>query len=141
MTEYAGGCLCGAIRLRVTGEPLVVSHCHSPTCRRAFGSAFVTWMTARSGQFAFTEGAPRWYRSSAKAERDFCAACDTSLAYRHDDHGDEIDVAVGSLDDPGAVHPRDHLWSGSMLPWLRMDDGLPRLERAHWDHGYPEATE
>jgi len=35
-------------------------------------------------------------------------------------------VTVGSLDDPQALAPTAHIWTRHSLPWLSMDDGLPR---------------
>ena len=42
MTEIAGGCLCGAIRYEINGEPFRTANCHCDDCRRATGSAFAT---------------------------------------------------------------------------------------------------
>jgi hypothetical protein len=110
-------------------------------CRRAVGAAVVTWATLRSQNFAFTKGEPVRFRSSAKAERGFCPSCGTSLTFRHDDHPDEIDITVASLDNPEAVPPRDHIWTLSKIRWLRLDDHLPQLERDHWHHGQDEASD
>jgi hypothetical protein len=138
MTELTGGCFCGAVRYRVTGAPLAVSHCHCASCRRACGAPFITWMTLAAGDFAYTSGTPRAYRSSARVRRAFCPTCGTTLAYSHDDHPEEVDVAAATLDEPARVRPDDHLWIGEKLPWIVIGDALPRLERAHWDAGYPD---
>ncbi len=139
MTELTGGCLCGAVRYRITAEPVVVTHCHCTFCRRAAGAPFITSITVASDGFAWTEEPPAKYRSSAEALRGFCGACGTTLSYRGVGHPEEIDIAAASLDDPERVAPQDHIWVGSMLSWLKFDDGLPRLEGSHWEHGYPES--
>ena len=135
--DLTGGCLCGRVRYRITAEPMAVSHCHCTFCRRAAGAPFMTWITLPADGFALTEGEPATYRSSPEVGRKFCGDCGTSLIYLSDAHPEEIDVAAASLDDPARVTPQDHLWSGSMLPWIELADGLPRLEAAHWQHGYP----
>ena len=140
MTELTGGCLCGAVRYRITAEPLVVTHCHCTFCRRAAGAPFITWVTIASDGFAWTQGEPAEYASSAEARRGFCGTCGTTLGYRGIGHAEEIDIAAASLDDPERVTPQDHIWAGSMLSWLKFDDGLPRLEGSHWEHGYPGKT-
>lgn len=43
-----GGCLCGAVRYRVTGKPYHVTHCHCSMCRRASGAPLVTWFSVKS---------------------------------------------------------------------------------------------
>jgi hypothetical protein len=39
--EVLGGCSCGAVRYRLTSEPLFVHCCHCLDCQRQTGSAFV----------------------------------------------------------------------------------------------------
>lgn len=140
MTALTGGCACGAIRCAVSAEPMAVSHCHCADCRRATGAPFITWMTLPSEGFRLTDGTPAVFESSPGVERRFCGACGTTLFYGAVAHPEEIDVSAASLDDPEAVTLDDHLWSGAALSWVKMADGLPRLERAHWDHGYPKRS-
>ena len=42
-----GGCLCGAIRYQIAGEPVSRSLCHCRSCRHAAGSGPVAWVTFR----------------------------------------------------------------------------------------------
>jgi len=125
-SAHEGGCLCGAVRYRVSSAPLEVTHCHCSLCRRSSGAAFVTWAVFPAAAFAFTAGEPRARRSSAGATRAFCGDCGTPLAFREDAQPERIDVTAGSLDRPAAVTPRDHTFTADMVPWLRLADGLPR---------------
>ena len=65
--ERTGGCLCGAVRYRVTAEPLHATHCHCSMCRRASGAAFLTFATFPASALTWTEGEPAVYRSSPAA--------------------------------------------------------------------------
>lgn len=123
--ERTGGCHCGAVRYRARGEPLHVVHCHCTDCRRVSGAPFTAWATYPEGAVRF-EGEPRWRRSSAKAERAFCAACGSALAYRHEAFAGRVDLTLGTLDDPAALAPERHIFDRSRLPWVRLSDGLPR---------------
>jgi len=138
MTDHNGGCLCGAIRFRITGVPLCVSHCHCTYCRRATGAAFITWMTMQSEHHEITQGEPTIYSSSPGVRRGFCGACGTTLSYAHDDHPEEIDVSAALLDDQAQVAPDDHIMVTNMVPWLAFADDLPRLDGGHWEVGYPK---
>jgi hypothetical protein len=40
-----------------------------------------------------------------------------------------VQVTLGSLDQPDAVRPDDHVWTESQLPWLRITDDAPRFPR------------
>jgi len=127
-----GGCCCGAVRYRASTPPLAVVHCHCATCRRASGAPVVTWATFATDVFAVTAGQPTELRASPRAVRTFCGACGTALTYRANAHPDQVDVTVASLDAPDSVSPTAHVWWSERLPWIAMEDGLPR-----WAEGGP----
>ena len=81
---FEGGCLCGALRYRATGEARFSTLCHCASCRRAAGAPAVAWVTFAEGSFAFTRGEPVQFRSSPPVVRSFCGRCGTPLSYRHD---------------------------------------------------------
>jgi hypothetical protein len=78
--EWAGGCLCGAVRYRASAHPRRVVSCHCGMCRRASGAAFLTFVHFPADAFAWTSAEPTRYRSSAAAERGFCALCGSTLS-------------------------------------------------------------
>ncbi|MCW5892248.1 MAG: GFA family protein [bacterium] len=125
--SLAGGCFCGAVRYLAGGTPFDVTHCHCRDCRRVAGAPFVTWFSVRAGELR-VDGTPVRLASSADVERTFCGRCGTPLTWRRRGH-DAIDVTAASLDDPAAVTPADHTWTGQQLPWICLGDGLPRHER------------
>ncbi len=79
--EYMGGCFCGSIRYRATGQLGGVSHCHCSMCRRVCGAPFVTWVSFNRANFSFTCGTPTRFKSSDKVERSFCNRCGTALTF------------------------------------------------------------
>ena len=148
-----GGCLCGAVRYEAHEPPLRVAYCHCRRCQRAYGNLFGTFASFRIETFRYTRGEPRFYRSSAWAERGFCPTCGTPLVFL--DATDTLGVLVGSLDHPehwppvaghhlgieSQDHPEHwppvaghHLGIESQIPWLRIDDDLPRWRT----EDYPE---
>jgi hypothetical protein len=124
-----GGCLCGAIRYEARGAPFHRTVCHCSMCRRSTGAPMVAWFSVKLADFAITAGQPSHYRSSAQAVRSCCPTCGTQLTFKYDGLA-EIDVTVGSLDDPAAVAPNDHTYVSSQLPWVKLDDGLPQYDEA-----------
>ena len=121
-----GGCLCGAVRYRITGAPVEALYCHCGMCRRAHGAPVVAWLTVPLDAFAVTTGNPVAYRSSAKAFRHFCGSCGTPLTWRGADNPRLVDVSIASFDDPDAVAPTLHLWTDSRIGWFDTADRLPR---------------
>ncbi len=123
---HEGGCLCGALRFEARGRPLWVAHCHCQSCRRNTGSAFATFVGFANEGFAYVAGAPKTYASSPGVTRGFCGACGTPLTYQAERYPGEVHVYVCTLDRPQDFVPRAHVHTGEQLPWLRLDDGLPR---------------
>lgn len=133
-TEREGGCLCGAVRYRLTGEPGGAGYCHCRMCQLSAGAPVMVWTDAPAGAFAWTRGEPRAYRSSVGAERLFCPDCGTQLAFRTLDKGaNGLELNVVTLDDPSGVAPGYHIWVSSRLPWFDTADELPRHEKARED--------
>ena len=125
MLEAEGGCLCGAVRYRVSGQPYHLTHCHCTLCRRAAGAPFVTWFSVPSGAFRVTRGEPIRYRSSPEAVRGFCGRCGTQLTFQRDDTPGEVDITVCSLDDPEALTPEDTSTRAAGCAGSCSSDGLP----------------
>ena len=123
-----GGCLCGAVRYRISAAPRSADYCHCRMCRRAAGAPLVARLTVANPAFAWTRGEPAVYRSSPAAERLFCCVCGTQLALR--DEPDHLDVTLASLDDPAAVRPGYHIWTASPIAWCDSADDLPRYPKS-----------
>ena len=123
--EWTGGCLCGDVRYRASQDPEWVGSCHCTMCRKMSGAAFSTYAVFSRESFEWTKGAPAHYRSSEPTSRGFCARCGSTLSW---EKTEKFGVMVGSLDRPEDVQPEDHNCTGTWLPWLKMDDNLPRFE-------------
>lgn len=120
-----GGCLCGAVRYRTKGPVGSVVHCHCHLCRKASGAPVVTWISVPRESFAFTDGEPELYLSSSHGERRFCGACGSQLSFQSTREPEWLDIALGTLDDPGAYRVTHHIWTTSRLPDLHLDEDLP----------------
>ena len=120
-----GGCLCGAVRYRISAQPIDSAHCHCRICQRSSGAAFLTWATLPASGLAYTDGEAVAYRSSDTAVREFCGACGTQLVFRADD-GETVDITIASLDEPDGVKIDANIWVGSRRAWCHgFDADLP----------------
>lgn len=126
MTAREGGCLCGAVRYRITGALTDLVYCHCRMCQRSAGAPVLAWMTVAATGFAWTRGQPRAHRSSERAERLFCPDCGCQLAFRMPAEPHHLDVTIATLDAPGPVRPARHIWTASRLPWFETTDAAPR---------------
>jgi hypothetical protein len=130
--ELSGGCLCGAIRLRITGEPLFVGQCYCRDCRKATGTGHTTVVGVMETQLS-VEGAPASYasvgESGGQVRRHFCPVCAGRLYTAADSSGPVRLVQAGALDDPNAVTPTIAIYVKEALRWDRIDPDLTQFER------------
>lgn len=126
--KYFGGCFCRSVRYRVTGDGKNLCFCHCTSCRRAAGSVMVAWGTFAAKGFVVTEGKLTEFASSPGVTRGHCAACGSSLTYRHRARPDEVDVTLATLDDAAIFIPESHIWVQDKLPWVVISDGLPQFQ-------------
>lgn len=142
-----GGCQCGRICYSAEIAGVEAYWCHCRKCQKATGGvaaafvqiepAKVTWLTE-----------PDWYESSPVARRPFCSKCGTPLGFAWADGTGEMDLTVGSFDDPSGFKPAAHAGCESMHDaWLDTRD-LPRYYSAttasvvkHWQAAGLEVPE
>jgi len=121
-----GGCLCGSLRYRVSGDARNLACCHCRSCRLASGAPFVAWGTFDAAKLEILSGSLRERQSSARAVRGFCADCGTAITYRPvGRRSQDLDLALCTLDDPDALAPEFHIWVSHKPAWLVLGDGLP----------------
>jgi hypothetical protein len=106
-----GGCLCGAVRYSVRGEPFHVGRCHCADCRKESGSTYTIyghWPRERfelTGELGTYEG------------RSFCPRCGSSIGTFDDDEA--VEIRLGSLDEaPFELRPETEVWIKRREPWL-----------------------
>lgn len=117
-----GGCLCGAVRYRVTGPLRPVVACHCTQCRKTSGHHVAATAAAR-GDVAIT-GAVRWFASSAAARRGFCPVCGSNLFW--DGPGAHLSIFAGGLDGDAGVRLAGHIFCADKGSYYRIVDGLPQ---------------
>jgi hypothetical protein len=105
-------------------------HCHCSQCRKAHGAAFATFVTVRRERFTLTHGAERVrdFASSAPVLRSFCDRCGSSLFWKDSRAPENIDVALGTLDDEPENPPFCHVFVSSKASWDSIHDDLPKYD-------------
>lgn len=124
--EWAGGCLCGAIKYRSKSDPEWVGHCHCKRCQRWTGSPVFAGVCFRPDDFEWTKGEPAFYQSSGDVLRSSCPNCASPLAFHRADI--RVTVTAGTLDFPERLKPSFHIYAEHEYDWAKFDDGLPRQE-------------
>ena len=132
MLRASGGCLCGAVRYRLAGEPAMVAVCHCRTCQRNTGSAFSTniamprdAVTIEGDSLATFQS--RAYSDSPPFLRSFCSCCGSPVCAQGGSYPGIVFIKAGTLDEPAQVTPSVHIWCSEQLPWVPADGGIPRF--------------
>lgn len=126
--EQEGGCACGAVRYRMTSGPMFVHCCHCSDCQRQVGSAFVVNALIEADRVELTRGRPVATTLPTDSGRPHdvhrCAACGTTLWSDYGRRGVMIFLRATTLDDRAALTPDVHIFTRSMLPWVRLPEGV-----------------
>ena len=121
----SGGCLCGAVRYSVRGEPLHVTRCHCADCRKESGSAFTVYAHWPVEAFELTG------EISSFDTRGFCARCGSRLLDLSGLDDGIIEIRVGSLDDaPFDLAPQTEIWVKRRESWIPPVDGAVQHEES-----------
>lgn len=131
MTNYEGGCLCGAVRYAAKAAPLVVRACWCRVCQY-FASGNATINLAFPTNSVTIKGALKDYASSADSgnhmHRRFCPTCGVQVFSHSDERPGFLVVRAGTLDDPEMAVPQANIWTRSAPAWAQLDPKLPRFE-------------
>ena len=138
-----GGCLCGAVRYELHGEPFDCGWCHCRTCQLNSGAPGMVFESIRHGDLVWTKGAERVrsFASSSFGHRSFCGDCGTPFFMQVDHQPETVDFSVATLDDPEAIAPGYHIFWSSRIGWFDPSDDLPRHEKFRPDARGLKGTE
>lgn len=102
-----GGCLCGAIRYRLTAAPQFCLYCYCRDCQQSTGSDRFAGAMFAETDFELTEGQPSVFNtqgvSGRRVGRHFCSEC-SSMLWGQTEMG-LVSVCAGTLDDTSVFQP------------------------------------
>ena len=127
--ERQAACSCGQLRLRLAGDPQLVSSCHCLACQRRTGALFGSTSFWRKSQVLSVEGERRSFRRIADSGTGlvhrFCPTCGSTVYWESEKTPEMVSVAVGSFADPQFPAPVRTVWTESKHGWLAFPAGLP----------------
>jgi hypothetical protein len=120
-----GGCVCGAIRYRLTAAPLLVYACHCHDCQTRSGSAFGLTAVVRAADVVVS-GAPQVVRLATPSGREIdhstCPRCRVRLFAQSPATPEYLSLRTGTLDDASWVFPIAQTYVESAIPWAVIPD-------------------
>ena len=130
-TQREGGCACGAVRYRLSSDPLFTHCCHCLNCQRQTGSAFVINLLIEADRVELLTGEPHPVdvsRDDGSTQTVFrCPACQVAVFSEYG-RPEVRFVRGGTLDQPSGVTPDVHIFTRSKLPWIIFPDSAPAFE-------------
>lgn len=126
MEQVTGGCQCGRVRYAVGIDNDEAYLCHCRMCQRATGGVSIAFKNVKKANVRWLGEAPDYFASSPIAHRPFCARCGTPLGFAFPD-SENMDLTVGSFDDPGRFTPTLHFGAESIHEAWIDTSGLKRV--------------
>jgi hypothetical protein len=136
--NYSGKCFCGAVEIRVSGEPVAMGYCHCSSCRSWSAgpvNAFTLW---KPEAVKVTKGADQvgTYHKTDKSHRKWCKRCGGHLYTEHPGWGvtDVYAATIPEVPFKAGIHVN---YQESVL---RIRDGLPKMKDMPKEMGGSGAT-
>ena len=130
-----GGCLCGALRYTISGEPFDADYCYCRMCQKSIGAPVACWMDFKSEQITWLSGQPKEYQSSNNTARGFCPTCGCSISFRDFRYPQYFSLAIATLDNTERVQPNYHIYTHSRVSWLNITDECAKFSHARTSDG------
>lgn len=129
-TELHGGCLCGAVRYTVSGQPQSFYHCHCQRCRKASGTGHASNL--------FVQGSIEWEQGEdhirlfklPEAKRftnSFCTVCGGRVP-RFIAEAGIVMIPAGSLDNEPQLRPQARIFGESKASWSCDHTDIPTFD-------------
>ncbi len=141
-----GGCICGAVRYRMTSKPMFVHCCHCRWCQRETGASFALNAMIEADRVVLLRGSPEAVDTpseSGKGQKIVrCPDCHIALWSNYAGAGDALHfIRVGTLDEPDRLTPDVHIYTSSKQPWVVLPPGTLAFEE-YYDRNelWPEET-
>ena len=132
--QRQAACHCGQLRVRLDGDPVLVSSCHCLACQRRSGALFGSTSFFKRDQVVSIDGEHRTWRRAGDSGRfltfHFCPTCGSNVFWETEVVPDMLSVAVGAFADPTFPAPSRTVWCESKHGWLPFPESIPRYPKS-----------
>jgi hypothetical protein len=129
---FTGTCQCGAVRYKVTQEPIVTVACHCQDCQKLSASAFSISMLLPPDSFHLLQGELSVFERPAElggtATCYFCPGCGNRIYHDNPERPGLFRLKPGGLDDTSQIVPQAHVWTSRAQPWFEFPADVPTFE-------------
>lgn len=133
MQVRKGGCLCGAVRYVLKGEPQAIGVCHCTHCQRQSGSAFSFNLFIKEDDYE-QQGETRFFvdtgDSGQPSYRHFCGSCGSPVLTKAMTLPGVVLVKAGTLDSMEGLQPQLEIYTERAVKWLTPIAGAARFAQS-----------
>jgi hypothetical protein len=130
MQDRSGGCLCGAVRYVLKGDPEMVAICHCTHCQRQSGSILSFNVVVSDADYD-QRGETKVYvdqgDSGQPLYRHFCGNCGSPVSTKTALAPGMVVVRAGTLDSMDGLHPQTESYTDHAVKWLAPVAGAKRF--------------
>ncbi len=131
--EIEGGCYCGALRYRATGDPMFKGQCHCRECQYISGGQPNMVMAMPLAGFEYTKGSPKAFSRKDlpnPVTREFCPECGTHTLSKAPAVPRAVLLKVGTFDDPSVFgKPQMVIYTIDKQSFHHIPEGAAVFER------------
>lgn len=132
MTTRKGGCECGAVRIEVSGDPMMQALCHCRQCQKNCGGNAAAIVLYPTQALTITQGELKFHGTKADSgnvvSRGFCPECGTPMLSKVSTTDDFRIIKLGAFDDPSFFEPGTVFWTKEAHAWARDPEGAVCFE-------------
>jgi hypothetical protein len=118
--SMSGGCLCGAVRYVIRGEPQFTGKCYCKDCQKESGTGHLTLVAVPDAAVEITGNVKQYIKSGGSGqslERSFCPVCGTTVFARPQVMAGLTMIRAGTLDDTSAINPEIAIYGSRATHW------------------------
>ncbi len=121
-------CLCGGIKIKISGKLRNVINCHCSQCMKTHGN-FAAYTNCSEESITFVNKKTlKWYNSSSFAKRGFCSRCGASVFYKIK-KSSYISIAAGMFSNPTKLKTQSNIFTKKKLDFYKLDLRLPKFNK------------
>ena len=121
MQDRKGGCLCGAVRYVLKGEPRATAICHCTHCQKQSGSVFSFNLVIREADYEQLGETMVYVDTGDSGQpvfRHFCGSCGSPILAKIAALPGKVVVKAGTLDSLEGLHPQAEIYTDHAVKWL-----------------------
>ena len=129
---YTGRCACGAVTLRITGEPITTRQCWCRQCQQIAGGGPTNnaMFLAEDVDLKGETHSSTWHAASGNTlSFHFCPSCGTQVYGQSSARLHVMTVRLGMIDEPHGLRPGTIIWTDDAPDWAVFDPDLEQWPR------------